>query len=537
MTVAIAFFLLSSLSLSAEELSNESFTFHYGNKLLNKSAESFCGERKWIRKFADGTNCWADRSRVNVDITQFRCLNYSSEIIFKAPDHVSPHNYEIDWEKLCLAPADQGCIQDEILRSQGYEIISPRSFDSSGFTATLSTKPLGYPDTFLGIELNKDVPFAPSAFRNLMPMALSDILEENRFFIPDGALSTGLSFFLPAYIGYVSDQDSSDSGGLNNLNSVEIVYALGEKEIYRSKPTLSHICPVYYNPEIDLGQNEWCVRVMPPYFGDVFHLRALSRESLDLIDDGIFNQSAQWDYAYVKLNYNVQNRDLYINSNYNSTPKQSGMKPGNDLYYLKSLGLLELSGIPGLKRPILWCNTNRSISMSNPVTSGEVFSEDEFRCCISAGKATENSSKCCSGFAVSENGREICKLPPSTNLNVYFNSLVSSEGINAKMPNEYFTENDFNKETGELVISEAIDSKLVSLGEKLCSSGNIRKGAAFGNFYAEPNNGYYRQRGDFENSLRFSIVDSSADNDVDGNSGVFHFNRGYRWNHHTYCDD
>lgn len=531
----ISLLLSSSFAQDASKESGQTFKAIKRSKLF-QYAKNFCGGKKWVRKFADGTNDWSIQSRVAFDFTQFRCLNYSSELVFKAPDHVLSNNYEIDLEKFCLSPADGGCIQGEISRSRAYEVVSPRNFSPDRFTATLSTKPLGYPHSWLGIELSQDVPYAPKVFQNTIAMPFSE-LGDQRFFIPDGALTTGLSLFLPAYIGYVATQDSSSSGGINNLNSVEIVYVLGDREIYKSKPRLSQLCPVYFNPEIDLVENEWCVKLEPPYSGNIFHLRAFTRESLDLIDDGQFNQSAQWDYAYVKLNYNVQNRDLYITSDLTSSPQDSGMIPGNDLYYLKNLGLLELSGIPDLQRPTLWCNTNRRVAMPNPVSSDAIFSEDEFRCCVSAGEVTTNSSKCCSGFSVSENGEDICKLPPATNLNVYFNNLVSSEGISSKMPNEYFTEDDFSKQTGELKLSSAIDSKLTALGQKLCSSGRIRKGAAFGHFYGEPNTGYYRQRGDIEDSVRYSIVDSSVDYDASIDTGVSPFLEGYRWNHHTYCSD
>ena len=64
----------------------------------------------------------------------------------------------------------------------------------------------------------------------------------------------------------------------------------------------------------------------------------------------------------------------------------------------------------------------------------DVFSEHEFKCCVKLGEFTTSSDNCCSNHAVFIDPAEkdkgmTCRLPYGTNLNVYFNRFVSSDGL------------------------------------------------------------------------------------------------------------
>lgn len=183
-------------------------------------------------------------------------------------------------------------------------------------------------------------------------------------------------------------------------------------------------------------------------------------------------------------------------------------------------------------------NSNGNIVFQDKVQLGQIFSGHEFKCCIKLGNPTSSASKCCSNYSVpvaeEESTVEYCRLPPRTNLNVYFNRFVSSEGVGADEPGGGFTDDDFVPETGELKLRNSTYNKLTAMGASYCYAGQIRKGGAFGKFYGEPNSGYFTQEGDPEDGRIFSIVDSNFDSDDDEN-GTLYYIHGFRWNHHYYC--
>jgi hypothetical protein len=165
-------------------------------------------------------------------------------------------------------------------------------------------------------------------------------------------------------------------------------------------------------------------------------------------------------------------------------------------------------------------------------------------CCLKLGSETSDSGRCCSGFAKDKEGAlttgstaiKICKLPDGANLNVYFNRFVSSEGISKDDPGGGLLDADFVVETGEPKNEGEVQTKLTLLGEAFCNNGKVRRGGAMGDFYGEPNTGFYRQEGSQEESRIYGIVDSLNDyNEVTG-TGSNYFRAGYRWNHHIYCD-
>ncbi|MCO4755174.1 MAG: hypothetical protein KC478_11885, partial [Bacteriovoracaceae bacterium] len=181
---------------------------------------------------------------------------------------------------------------------------------------------------------------------------------------------------------------------------------------------------------------------------------------------------------------------------------------------------------------------NGKITFQDKVSLPQIFSGHEFKCCIELGEKTPDSSKCCSNFSTIDNaGDRTCKLPQGTNLNVYFNKFISSEGIGEEKPAGGLVEDDFVPVSGEPKLNLGVNNKLIALGQEYCASGSTRKGAAFGYFYGEPNNGSFIQINNTdEDSKRFSIIDSTNDLDGDNASGFNFFQQGLRWDHHFYCN-
>lgn len=291
------------------------------------------------------------------------------------------------------------------------------------------------------------------------------------------------------------------------------------------------------------------------------------------------------------------------------TPSFQVTKPGNTLYYLSKLARLELIGIPQITYEPLYCNndsnklvpgiftsaiTNRSdfiassltytkneldsilrytndndeddasavstdddngygnwenkFTFQNKLDHAAIFSSKDFTCCTPLGKTTTSAAKCCSGYATTNSAGTIstCKLPKGTDLNVYFNKFVSSEGV-ANLPagisglvvSGTAREIDFNSYTGEPKFRNSTHNKLLTLGAVFCDGGKVAQGAASGAFPPEPFSGSYTVvaggAGNLE-SFPLSIVDSVLDFEENNpNSGKIPFDSGYKWNHHYYC--
>lgn len=270
------------------------------------------------------------------------------------------------------------------------------------------------------------------------------------------------------------------------------------------------------------------------------------------------------------------------------------MTAGNANYYETKLARLELLGIPQIAYEPLYCNSERNTlvggifddaiidratfdaaSMNyaefNPADAGvgsrsleqlydadgspadvsqstavgrvvfkdkvklpDIFSSTDFTCCRQIGNVTESASRCCSNFAAeNDDGELVCLIPSGTDLNVFFNKFVSSEGMGASLPGGGLLEKDFIPETGEPKLTGEVQSKIETLGIAFCQNNAIRNGGAFGSFYPQPNSGSFL--GDPEQGRTFGIIDSPLDYDPDRDTGTALFNQGYRWNHHIYC--
>lgn len=271
-------------------------------------------------------------------------------------------------------------------------------------------------------------------------------------------------------------------------------------------------------------------------------------------------------------------------------------QPGNPYYYLTKLAKLELIGIPQITYEPLYCNSDQNqlvpgifsssiktraqfesntnsfvnstyntilnydeegtsltdsaagignnanrMTYQDKLAHSAVFSSKDFACCTPLGKTTTSAAKCCSATGSTVNGVTTCKLPVGTDLNVYFNKFVSSEGVGDTEPGGGLVvtgteaEIDFNQYTGEPKMRTSTYLKLEELGKAYCLNGVVGNGGSFGQFPPEPYSGYTTTTG---STLTFpmSIVDSIIDSEAGStNVGKFPFDNGYRWDNHYYC--
>jgi len=177
---------------------------------------------------------------------------------------------------------------------------------------------------------------------------------------------------------------------------------------------------------------------------------------------------------------------------------------------------------------------NEHFVFNDKVEPADIFSSNEFRCCVKLGEAASEDAKCCSGNRDDEG---LCKLPRGADLHVYFNKFISGEGVGSELPSGGLTDEDFIPETGEPKINTTILNKVRALGIAFCESGDVVGGGAFGSYFPEPNNGVFQHREtiDTEDTRKYSILDSARDNDEDNEAGISPFLSGFRWNHHFYC--
>ena len=189
------------------------------------------------------------------------------------------------------------------------------------------------------------------------------------------------------------------------------------------------------------------------------------------------------------------------------------------------------------------------VATQDMIDHDAVFSDNEFLCCMELGSTIDSStdaSVCCSGHAVTDEDDEtkkICKLPAGTDLTVYFNKFVSGEGLSDSYAEITPLETeDFDPRSGQPILSNEVNAKLVDLGEAFCESGSVRRGAAFGDFQAEPvaadivSDG---SSGASREAYLYSIVDAQTDEETtsDANASYDEFaTDGFLWNHHYYCD-
>ena len=312
------------------------------------------------------------------------------------------------------------------------------------------------------------------------------------------------------------------------------------------------------------------------------------------------DEKGDWSYAGIVITYNARNGSTYQYSTANTTDSRiRGMIPGNDLYYTTKLGKMELLGIPQIVHEPIYCNSNKDLLVPNlyknmttrsdfesntnsmiydfavndarelidiyaqntnqlarstaedasvstqrvvfsdKIEHGQIFDSHKFMCCSMLGQEVSEASRCCSGYAKNnDDGNLVCKLPQGTNLSVYFNRFVSSEGVGEDQPGGGFVDEDFVPETGEPKLTGGVFTKLEALGKAYCQNETVRRGAAFGNFHGQPNNGFYAngtQDNDTTNR-RYGIVDNLEDYDADNDSGYDPYLDGFKWDHHVYCE-
>ena len=477
-----------------------------------------------------------------------------------------------------------GCTQVPLPEVSGNNIQVPRdlSLQASQVTTVPDERPAG---TLVQEKtLSYRVPYIPQPFLNRKE--LTQEVPAPWYFV--NSIVPAQSVYLPIYIG-----------GVDNIVKVTTSYYDEDGAVHENllatedTATGTSYCNVTRNPDKDLDPNTWCIQ-NNGYTGhyDVFHING------DQTPGGKTDWDyGGFTITFRSINtkqYVYEAGDPMTPGSLWST---IGMGGGNALYHTTKLGRLELLGIPQIFYEPLYCNTNRNelvagifdanpstrdtfedvdfswqyesnvndvelneiydpkfdtsnidfsneaelVTYQDKVSIPQIFSSNKFACCLNLGQVTDVAENCCSNFAAerTEDGKTTnkCALSRGANLHVYFNRFISGDGVGDKRPGGGLIDTDFIPLTGEPRVDDDVQKKIRALGEAYCASNKVRGGATFGNFFAQPNNGFFSH--DPESGKMYSIIDNSLDSSGGGEAGegngYIRFQEGYRWSHHLYC--
>lgn len=160
----------------------------------------------------------------------------------------------------------------------------------------------------------------------------------------------------------------------------------------------------------------------------------------------------------------------------------------------------------------------------------KVFSESEFNCCIPSGQevpTTTTTSQCCTGYLANINGPLRCCLPDYTDVTLYLNRYVSSEGRG-------LSDSFYDKNTG--YITDPGQVKLMASQKKLCCSGKAVTGVALSRMSIPITNGNYLVPATNLNTTeRMNYRTDAVDNNTETKAVGSRVDAGVRWNNHVYC--
>jgi len=353
----------------------------YQWKTIHDTGSLTCCGGGWVRKFADGSTAWDDSTRLQINPTEFQCLNYSYETpIANITNNnneffVSLINYAKELDRFCLSPVYGGCAETSFPEpSSSGEIVLPQrkstrainsiTGDSAHEVAILDTAPAEIPTDTSSVDgmasFSINVPYEPIVYENPDDISTTLADDYNYFRSQD---YTAVSIYLPSYIGWISGQYVDDISGNNNLINVSIHFFdedgndLGIEAMNEEDQALCVYPGVgEQNPKgiLALDDNEFCI--MENASGRILHAEASPTTA----------GGDTWAYASLRIQFYVANspsywfRDATAAPLYQRDSTREGMIGGNEMYYLTKLARLELLGIPQIVYEPLYCNSNKS---------------------------------------------------------------------------------------------------------------------------------------------------------------------------------
>ncbi|MFZ4715158.1 MAG: hypothetical protein ACOYL6_15660 [Bacteriovoracaceae bacterium] len=173
--------------------------------------------------------------------------------------------------------------------------------------------------------------------------------------------------------------------------------------------------------------------------------------------------------------------------------------------------------------------TKYSANDGNNFNSGikQIFSDKEFNCCIGTDKTelpdTVTSDMCCTGTKFADEKR--CCLPDFTDVSVYLNRYVSSEGAGLSS-SAYDANTGYIKDAGATYLL----AQAKGGGKSICCSGKMAYGRAIAALRVPGADSKTDKT-----TRRFAYNNTNTDNDTAQGEPSASFDKGVRWNNHVYC--
>lgn len=520
-------------------------------KTLNQANGKTCCGGGWVRKFEDGTTDWSKRDRFRVDVSNFRCLNYITPLATTTSAQsswgISQARIDADYGKYCfdISGSTGNCAQLTIPQGDvGDTSCAFREF------ATPAANPYSAPFLAVFSTLPGEVAWSdlPVNFFAFFPPVSADTDPETMMDFADTTNRKNITIAIPSYTG-----DSA------------LTVEMQRRDAANALTTAS--CQLEADLDADTPDDPG---VCTAGSGCCYQYNSSSRIMILNINQasGFFNAGTPTQSGRYGAKISFTPPGI------GNTLRPLAKRSCSDVHYLDILGKMELAGIPQITYPKILCNNNaerlvpelfnitdsennrasfntNTFSFNDTVdrrtnhhglANGAIFSQHDFKCCTPVGKNTKDAATCCSGFAVEADedptgGRKnfTCKLPAGSNLSVYMNRFVSNEGTGDHLNVSPLVEADFNAQSGEPLVTTAVNAKLAAIGREVCENGATRRGGAFGEFAPEPASALS------QGSTVYGIVDSSSDGGTNSSGGgtsevgYNSFIQGFRWNHHLYC--
>lgn len=159
----------------------------------------------------------------------------------------------------------------------------------------------------------------------------------------------------------------------------------------------------------------------------------------------------------------------------------------------------------------------------------KVFSENEFNCCLPSGQQVTDqttAAQCCTGYIGNINNVKRCCMPDFTDITVYLNRYVSSEGRG-------LSESAYDPKTG--YIKDPANVQAIAVSKNLCCSGKAMTGVAISKLSIPLLGGNYLPADQLSTSMRFNYRTDGVDNNAETGSIGSIFDAGVKWNNHVYC--
>ncbi len=363
---------------------------------LNDANSLTCCGGGWMRKFSDGTVNWAKRDRLQLDVSNFRCLNYLSPLVtIENPQPlygISRGLLDVEFDKYCLDPAgtNGNCAQISIAQGSYPPVADFNKRLANDLACTDHREMAPGVSPIFGVAIR-------SAFSTL-----GEEIPWNGAGEPNKWNFSGVDF--PANLFSFFPPESADFNPNTEIDFSVTIPSGGRKNIYFFMPSYVGNSSLTVQMQRRDRDNEADIRTCAQYpiVENTFPSATRHQSTSSMVSsDGItfFNCPSDCCYSYDgnRRLYAVINRSsLFFQETKNGDPvpeaeagrygiKITYQAPGtgfgsviaaepnptvppttrpmikrscSDIYYLDQLGKFELTGIPQITHEKLVCNNN-----------------------------------------------------------------------------------------------------------------------------------------------------------------------------------